>query len=86
MVKEKNEECTNICPYYCEVAISRLDKIEPVTIGHISTEVSRYVSYFLPESGSVTGSVADIHHRVPPIPEGGLEIPTLMHFVHCKKH
>ena len=84
-MKEKNEEPINIGPYCFKVTISRLDKIGPVTVGHIPRVILRYVSYLLPEGGSITGSVADIHHRVAPIPEGGLEIPTLMHFLHLKK-
>ena len=43
------------------------------------------VFYFLQEDGSITGFVADIHNPVSPIPEGGLEILILMHFVHRKK-
>ena len=37
---------------------------------------------------SITGSVADIHHRswyVLSIPVGGLEIPKLIHFIHQNK-
>ena len=29
------EEAINVNPYYCKITIHRLDKIEPVTAGHI---------------------------------------------------
>ena len=43
----------------------------------------RYVFHFLQKGGSVTESVADIHHRFSPKPVDGLEI--LMYFVYRKK-
>ena len=32
MMKETNKESINIDPYLCKITISRLDKIEPVTV------------------------------------------------------
>ena len=72
VMKETNKESINIDPYYCNIIVSRLAKIGPVTIGHIPRQISRHSFYFLQEGGSITGSVAVIHH-------GGLEIPILMH-------
>ena len=59
-------------------SINRLDKIRPITVGHIPREISRDIFYFLQESGSVAGSVADIYHQVSPITEGVLESPILI--------
>ena len=59
-------------------SINGLDKIRPITVGHIPREISRDIFYFLQEGGSVTGSVADIYHPVSPIPEGVLESPILI--------
>ena len=42
-------------------------------------------SVILSTLGSVTGTVASITPRPSPIPEGGLEIPIIMHFVHQNK-
>ena len=67
-------------PYSCKITITRPDRVGAVTVGHIPREISRYVHYFLLEGGSVTGIVADVHHRLSPIPEGGLEIPIHMPF------
>ena len=67
-------------PYSCKITITRPDRVGAVTVGHIPREISRYVHYFLHEGGSVTGIVTDVHHRLSPIPEGGLEIPIHMAF------
>ena len=56
-----------------------------VTVGHIPREITRYVHYFLLKGGSVTGIVADVRHRLFPIPEGGLEIPIDRTFSICSK-
>ena len=72
-------------PYFCKITINRLDKIGPVSVGHIPREISRYVFYFLQETGSITRYVAHIHHRVSHILDSGLKIPILMYFVYYKK-
>ena len=47
VMKERNEEFLNINVYCCYIiTISRLDKTEPVSVGHISRVVSRNVFYF----------------------------------------
>ena len=72
-------------PYCCKITIKRVGRIGEVTVGHIPRELSRFVFYFIHEGGSVTGTVAGITPRPSPIPEGGLEIPIIMHFVHESK-
>ena len=57
----------------------------PVTVGHVPRELSRFISYFIQEGGSVTGTVANPKPKISPIPEGGLEVPILMHFTHENK-
>ena len=69
-------------PCCCKITIKRVDRISDITVGHIPRELSRFVFYFIHEGGSVTGTVANITPRSSPIPEGGLEIPILMHLVH----
>ena len=46
VVKERNEESINIDLYCYKTTISRLDKIEPVTVGHIPRIILRYIFYF----------------------------------------
>lgn len=82
IMKETSQISMEIDPYCCKITITRPDKIGPVTVGHIPRELSRFIYFFLHEGGSVNGTVADTHARVSPIPEGGLEIPILMHFAH----
>ena len=80
--KETNLLSIEKDPYCCKISISRVDRIGPVTVGHIPRELSRFVFYFLHEGGSVSGTVSSVAPNVSPIPEGGLEIPILMHFTH----
>jgi len=82
VAKETNELSIEKDPYCCKITITRVDRIGPVTVGHIPRELSRFVFYFLHEGGSVFGTVAGIAPNISPIPEGGLEIPILMHFTH----
>ena len=47
VMKKTNEESINIDLYCCsKITISRLDKIEPVTVGQIPRVISRYAFYF----------------------------------------
>ena len=81
VAKETNELSIEKDPYCCKITITRVDRIGPVTIGHIPRcQLSRFVFYFLHEGGSVSGTVASIAPNISPKPEGGLEI--LMHFTH----
>ena len=82
VAKETNELSIEKDPYCCKITITRVDRIGPVTVGHIPRELSRFVFYFLHEGGSVSGTVASVIPNISPIPEGGLEIPILMHFTH----
>ena len=55
------------------ITIKRVGRIGDITVDHIPRELSRLAFYYIHEGGSVIGSS---------IPEGGLEIPILMYFVH----
>ena len=72
-------------PYCCKITISRLDRIGPVTVGHIPREISRYVYYFLAMDGVVSGTVINTQYSHSPIPAGGLEVPLWLTFAHRKK-
>ena len=85
ILKETNQLSINIDPYCCKITINRADRIGDITVGYIPRELSRFVFFFIHEGGSVTGTVASITSRPSPIPEGGLEIPIIMHFVHQNK-
>ena len=85
VLKEVNNISINIDPYCCRITIKRVDRIGPVTVGHVPRELSRFIFYFIQEGGSVTGTVASTTPRISPIPEGGLEVPILMHFTHENK-
>ena len=82
VLKERNGMSIDIDPYCCRITIKRVDRIRDITVGHI---LSRFVFYFIHEGGSVTGTVAILIPRPSPIPEGGIEIPILMHFAHENK-
>ena len=85
VLKEVNNISINIDPYCCRITIKRVDRIGPVTIGHVPRELSRFIFYFIQEGGSVTGAVESTKPRISPIPEVGLEVPILMHFTHKNK-
>ena len=80
--KEKNIVSLQIDPYCCAITITRVDKIGPVTVGHIPREISRFVYFFLHEQGAISGTVVDTEPRISPIPEGDLEIKLLLNFTH----
>ena len=80
--KEKNIVSFQIDPYCCAITITRVDKIGPVTVGHIPREISRFVYFFLHEQGAIFGTVVDTEPRISPIPEGGLEIKLFLNFTH----
>ena len=82
VLKEVNNISIDIDPYCCRITIKRVDRIGPVTVGHVPRELSRFIFYFIQEGGSVTGTVASTTPRISPIPEGGLEVPISMHFTH----
>ena len=84
VLKEVNNISIDIDPY-CRITIKRADRIGSVTVGHVPRELSRFIFYFIQEGGSVTGTVASTTPRISPIPEGGLEVPILMHFTHENK-
>ena len=75
--KEKNIVSLQIDPYCCAITITRVDKIGPVTVGHIPCEISRF---FLHEQGAISGTVVDTEPRISPVPERGLEIKLLLNF------
>ena len=80
--KEKNIVSLQIDPCCCAITITHVDKIGPVTVGHIPREVSRFAYFFLHEQGAISGTVVDTEPRMSPIPEGGLEIKLLLNFTH----
>ena len=84
-LKEVNNIFIDIDPYCCTIAIKRLDRIGPVTVGHVPRELTRFIFYFTQEGGSVTGTVASTTPGISPIPEGRLQVPILMHFTHENK-
>ena len=84
VLKEVNKISIDIDPNCCKITIKRFDKIEPVTVGHVAKELSRYAFYFIQEGGLVTGTVASTTPRILPIPKGGLEVPILMYFIPMK--
>ena len=57
--KEKNIASLQIDPYCCAITITRVDKIGPVTVGHIPREISTFVYFFLHES---SGKVISLAH------------------------
>ena len=83
MLKEFNNISIDIDPYW--PITKRADRIGPVTVGHAPRELFRFIFYFIQEGGSDTGAVAITTPRTSPIPEGGLEVPILMHFTHENK-
>ena len=85
VLKEVNNISIDIDPYCCRITIKRVDRIGPVTVGHVPREFSRFIFYFIEEGGSVIGKVANTTPRNSPIPKGGLEVPILMHFTHENK-
>ena len=85
VLKETNSMSIDIDPYCCRITIKRVYRIGDITVGHIPRELSRFVFYFIHEGGSVTGTVANLTPRPSPIPEGGIEIPIIMHFAHVNK-
>ena len=92
VLKETSSISIDTNPYCCKIIIKRVDRIGDITLDHIPRELStldhiprelsRFVFYFIHEEGSVTETATDITPRTSPIPEGGLEIPILIHFVH----
>ena len=82
--KENNPVSMSHDPYCCKTTVRKIDRIGPVTVGHIPREISQYVFYFSQEGGTTTGTVKGIVPKISPIPEGGLEIPLLLHFSNPK--
>ena len=80
--KEKDIVSLQIDPYCCAITITCVDKIGPVTFGHILREISRFVCFFLHEQSAISGTVVDTEPRISPIPEEGLEIKLLLNFTH----
>ena len=85
MLKEVNNISIDINPYCCRITIKRVERIGPLTVGHVPRELSRFILYFIQEGGLFTARVASTTSRISPIPEGGLEVPILMHFTHENK-
>ena len=85
VLKEVNNIFIDIDPYCCRITIKRVDRIEPVTVGPVPRELSRFIFYFIQEEGSVTGTVASTTPRILPITGGGLEVLILMHITHENK-
>ena len=85
VLKEVNNISIDINPYCCRITIKRVERIGPLTVGHAPRELSRFILYFIQEGGLVTARVASTTSRITPIPEGGLEVPILMHFTHENK-
>ena len=85
VLKEVNNISIDIDPYCCRITIKRVDRIEPLTVGHAPRELSRFIFYFIQEGVLLTGTVASTTSRISPIPKGGLEVPISMHFTHENK-
>ena len=49
VVHKENIVSLQIDLYCCAIMIIRVDKIGPVTVGHIPREISRFVYFFLHE-------------------------------------
>ena len=49
VMKETNKEYIVIDLYYRNIAVSRLAKIWPVTVGHIQRQISRHIFHFWQE-------------------------------------
>ena len=81
VLKEVNNISIGIDPYCCRI-MKIVDRIEPVTVRHVPRELSRFI-YFIQEGSSVTETVASITPRISP--DGGLEVPILMYFIHENK-
>ena len=67
-LKKVNNISINVHPYCCRIPIKRVDRIRPVTVGHVPRELSRFVFYSFQEGGSVTGTVASTTLRISPKP------------------
>ena len=80
--KKKNIVSLQIDPYCCAITITRVDKIGPVTVGHIPREISRFVYFSLHEQGAISGKFVDTEPRISPIPERALAIKLLLNFTH----
>ena len=85
LLKEVNNISIDIDPYCCGITIKRVDRIEPLTVGHAPRELSGFIFYFIQEGVLLTGTVASTTSRISPIPKGGLEVPISMHFTHENK-
>ena len=85
VLKEVNNISIDIDPYFCRIRVKRVDRIGPVTVGHVPRELPRFIFSFIKEGGLVTGTVASTTPRISPISEGGLEVPILVHFTNENK-
>ena len=84
LLKVVNNISIDIDPY-CRITIKRVDRIEPLTVGHAPRELSRFIFYFIQEGVLLSGTVARTTSRISPIPKGDLEVPISMHFTHENK-
>ena len=57
----------------------------PLTVGHISREISRICWYFLEEDGSILCEITGARQYSRDLIQGGLEIPCLYHFWHYNR-
>ena len=85
VMKETNETSIDIGSYCYKITIKSICLICDILVGHITRELSSLVFYFVHEGGSVTRTFASITARESPIPEGELEIPIIMYFIHENK-
>ena len=85
VLKEVNNISIDIDPYCCRITIKRVDRIEPLTVGHAPRELSRFIFYFIQEGVLLTGTVASTTSGISSIPKGGLEVPISIHFNHENK-
>ena len=85
VLKEVSNISIDIDQYCCRITIKRVDRIGPLTVGHVPRELSFFYFLFHSRGRLIYWTVVRITPKISPIPEGGLEVPILMHFTHENK-
>ena len=76
---ERDKKSKEIDPYCCSIRTFVNQQLK--TVGHISTEISRHIYFFLKDQqGHIDGTVKYINYRPSPISAGGLEILFTLNF------
>ena len=79
-MEEENKEVLEVGPCVVAWKIRFHDKFVPLTVRHVSRELSRAVHYFLKYGREVCGKVKGEKYRPSPFPKGGLEIALIVTF------